>query len=651
MKTQYDLSHLKWTLSGWTPFLWQFEPSLESGSSPDAVVSLPAKVPGSVQKALLDAGLLPDWNVGLNARTCEWVENRQWLYETELPDAWFEPGKTYRLECLGLDYSGWVYLNGRMVGEFCGTHIPHAFDLSPFLAANHNMLRIAFDLPPRWLGQFGYTSHMQDWKVRFNYTWDWQPRLVQIGIWDRIQVVATDGLEITSLACTTDADVSTGAGNLFARGNLIAPPGCRISASLSYQGTVIRQEELRTRDFIANGINWKGLPVELWWPNQAGKQPLYDFNLMMLDSHGLEIDRAIRRVGFRNITWQPCEGSPTSADPWICVVNGKPIFLQGVNFPPVRPNFADVTEAAYRQRLELYRDLGMNTFRINACGFLETETFYNLCDELGLLVWQEFPLTSSGVENIPPDDAASIDSMAQIAASFITRRQHHPSLLLWSGGNELVDLNLRPLNNGHPMLKRLESVVHEMDPLRRFIPASPSGPRFSGDPSEFGQGLNWDVHGGWKPTGTMTEWETYWNTDDALFRSEIGAPGCGPVELIRKYKGDCQEMPVHPSNPFWRNPIAWWLQIEQFEAELGHPPTSLEEYAAWSQDRQARALVIAVNACKERFPRCGGVLLWMGHDTFPCPTNTAIVDFEGHPKPAALALKEIFLKTPGKKTS
>ncbi len=645
MKTIYDLSQVDWTLSGWTPFLWQFQPSLESSASPDALVSVPAKVPGSVQKALLDAGLLPDWNVGLNARACEWVENRQWLFETTLPDAWVEPGKNYRLECQGLDYSGWVYLNGALVGEFCGTHVPHLFDLTSHLVAQNNILRIAFDLPPRWLGQFGYTSHMRQWKTRFNYTWDWQPRLVQIGIWDSIRMVATDGLEISSLTCTSDADPAAGKGSLHARVKLVAPPGATVVVTLERQGAILHQEKLSAAALTtAGGLDWEGLEVELWWPNREGTQPLYNFEIKLQGRDGAEIDHTMRRVGFRHIAWQPCQDAPPGADPWICLVNGRPVFLQGVNFPPVRPNFADVTPEDYRQRLELYKELGMNTFRLNACGFLETEIFYNLCDEMGFLVWQEFPLTSSGVENMPPNDPESIEAVAQIAASYISRRQHHPSLLLWSGGNELVDLNLHPLDNGHPMLKRLESVAHKLDPSRRFIPTSPSGPRFGGAAAEFGLGLNWDVHGEWKPEGTLDEWEAYWQADDALFRSEIGAPGCGPVELIRKYKGDCQELPIASSNPLWNNPIAWWLQAAQFEAELGHAPASLEEYAAWSQDRQARALVIAVNACKQRFPRCGGALLWMGHDTFPCPTNTAIIDFEGQPKPAALALRDIYIK-------
>ena len=643
MKNTYDLSQLNWTLTGWTPYLWQFQPGLESGETPDAVVSVPARVPGSVQQALLDAGILPDWNVGLNARLCEWVENRQWIYQATLPDAWIDSGKKIRLDCQGLDYSGWVYLNGRLVGEFRGTHIPHTFDLASFVKSSNNQLRIVFDLPPRWLGQFGYTSRMLDWKTRFNYTWDWQPRLVQIGIWDRIDLVVTDGFEIEVLRCTTDVDLASHKGKLVAKGCLIAPPDAKVHASLKSAGKVVYEETLSAELFSKQGISWQDLPVDLWWPNLQGSQPLYDFEVQLIDANGEVIDHTARRIGFRNITWQPCEGAPAKADPWICVVNGKPIFLQGVNFPPIKPNFADGTKEDYRKRLEVYRDLGMNAFRINACGYLEKECFYNLCDEMGLLVWQEFPLTSSGVENVPPNDPASIDAVAKIAASFILKREHHPSLLLWSGGNELVDLNMHPYDTGHPMLKRLEAVVHELDPLRRYIPTSPSGPRFGADPAEFGQGLHWDVHGGWKPEGTLAEWEAYWKADDALFRSEVGAPGCAPEALIRKYQGDCQEMPIHHSNPFWRNPLAWWLQIDQFAAELGHAPVSLAEYVAWSQERQSKALVIAVKTCKDRFPRCGGVLLWMGHDTFPCPTNTAILDFDGQPNPAALALKEIYL--------
>ena len=110
---------------------------------------------------------------------------------------------------------------------------------------------------------------------------------------------------------------------------------------------------------------------------QPGRRPaaLLISSFSLLDEDGRRSTG--RPGGWASATsaWQACEGAPAQADPWICVINGRSVFLQGVNFPPVRPNFADVREADYRQRLELYRELGVNAFRINACGFLETECF------------------------------------------------------------------------------------------------------------------------------------------------------------------------------------------------------------------------------------------------------------------------------------
>ncbi len=351
-------------------------------------------------------------------------------------------------------------------------------------------------------------------------------------------------------------------------------------------------------------------------------------------------------MGFRNVTWLPCEGAPAHADPWLCVVNGRPIFLQGVNFPPILPNFADVTEMDYRKRIELYRDLGVNVFRVNGVGFLETECFYNLCDENGILVWQDVPLSSSGVDNYAPDDEQAIEETAAILESFIERRQHHPSLMIWCGGNELQRMDDEgrsvPLDATHPMLARFKSIVEAKDPTRRFVPTTATGPRFSADAREFGKGLHWNVHGPWKPWGDLQSWAEYWQGDDALFRAESGCPSASPAEIIRQYAGDLDPMPVSETNDLWRHPVTWWIESSVFKSERGRAPESLEEYVEWSQARQAQALTMAVKACKNRFPRCGGILLWCGHDCYPCAANTSIVDFHGNPKPAALALREVW---------
>jgi beta-mannosidase len=134
---------------------------IHSVADPD-VPSVPAAVPGSVQLALLKAGVIEDWNIGLNSRRCEWVENRQWVYQAALPDKWFAAGKQVRLRCLGLDYIGEVCVNGQVAGEFLGSFVPHVFDLTPHLKENDNILQISFLPPPRWLGQSGYTSRMRE---------------------------------------------------------------------------------------------------------------------------------------------------------------------------------------------------------------------------------------------------------------------------------------------------------------------------------------------------------------------------------------------------------------------------------------------------------------------------------------------------------
>lgn len=660
MKTTHDLAQLSWTLSGLAPYLWEIT-KINGQINPNAaeIGPLPAKVPGSVQAALREAGMIPDWNVGLNYRLCQWVENLHWIYHADLPDSWFTPGEQFRLDCQGLDDRGWIFLNQHEVGRFKGAHLPYHFDLTPYLKTSGNSLYLVFDLPPRWLGQFGFTSQMTEWKPRFYYTWDWTVRLVQIGVWDSICLVAGDGNELEGVRCTTGVDPQTRRGSIRLSCQVKGGEAASVRVQLSGADGLVGELRLPV-EIAKEGLTWENLPVDLWQPNGLGAQPLYTLTCQLLSASGRLLDETRRQIGFRWVEWRACtpsgaltsaEGSPAAADPWICAVNGQPLFLQGANWTPIRPNFADLTEADYRTRLELYRDLGFNLLRVWGGAFLETETFYRLCDELGLLVWQEFPLSSSGADNWPPEDEASIAALAEIAASYIHRRQHHASLLLWCGGNELVGGPdgskvgaFQPVDASHPMIKRLGEVTAALDPGRRFLPTSSSGPRFSARREDFGKGLHWDVHGPWTADPDLAVWKDYWEQVDALFHSEVGAPGASSAELIRRYKGDLQETPGSSANPLWRR-TSWWIEWPLFVKEHGREPASLEEYVAWSQDRQAKALAIVARALKDKFPRCGGVIFWMGHDCFPCTANTSLIDFEGAPKPAALAVGKIFKST------
>lgn len=650
MKRIFDLSKLDWQLLGLNPYEWLMEKSDELGIENCAEVTLKSvPVPGSVQSALREANLIPDWNLGLNARKCEWVENRHWIYQTHLPDEWFGQTASYRLRCNGLDYAGRIRLNGEEIATFENTHLPQTVNLTPYLKKNNNLLQIIFECPPRWLGQFGWTSKMTEWKPRFNYFWDWTSRLVQIGIWDSILIEAVGQGEIQNLKTTTSVAWREKKGRLVVSGQITGRAGFRIRAGLMLQQTLVREAEISLTEFQQNGFVWEDLPVELWWPNGFGSQTLYSFELQLLDPGGKVLDRVTRRLGFRTVTWERCAESAAESDPWLCVVNGKSIFLQGVNWTPIRPNFADLSPADYRKRLEIYREMGCTILRVWGGAFLEKSWFYDLCDEFGILVWQEFPLSSSGIDNYPPDDEQSIRTLTVIAKSWIQRRQHHPSLIVWSGGNELTRRKQKdaseseiPIDAAHPLIKSFARIVNEQDPEHRFIPTSPSGPNYSAREENFGKGVHWDIHGPWSAIGPLSKrWQTYWQNDDSLLRSEVGAPGPSPVELIERYKGECETFPASYGNPLWRR-ASWWIEWPEFLSEHGREPIDLNEYVQWGQQRQSDALAIAAAACKNRFPRCGGFIIWMGHDSYPCSANTAIIDFEGNPKPVVQTLAKIF---------
>ena len=192
------------------------------------------------------------------------------------------------------------------------------------------------------------------------------------------------------------------------------------------------------------------------------------------------------------------------------------------------------------------------------------------------------------------------------------------------------------------MIARLAQVAREYDPDHRFVPTSPSGPHFDAEASRFGQGVHEDVHGPWHIKGDIeTEWRRYWAENDGLFHSEVGASGASPVSIIREYSGGLPEVPGTHANPLWRR-TSWWIEWPVFVEQLGREPSNLEEYVAWSQERQRAALQIAAQTSKDRFPRCGGFLLWMGHDSFPCTANLSIIDFHGNLKPAGEALGRVF---------
>lgn len=655
---ELDLSTLEWTMVGWQPNAWAWLSRQAGGlDTADArrhqcTPEIPTVVPGAVQEDLLRAGLLPDWNVGLNAPLCEWVEHRHWEYRcsVHIPQKW--AGQRILLCAEGLDYAGAVLVDGQVVGRFWGMMQPHEFDLTAAVTPGRtHRLAIFFEGAPHEQGQIGYTSRSRYFKARFAYGWDWCVRLVPLGIWDRLTLRAVGETRLRRCLPLARYEADRKQGSLSLRLAVETPAPTTLYGRVRlWDGDTLLYEQRAPQAFAPGESETlvrlpEPLEVDPWWPNGLGTQKLYSLTFELEDAAGRVLDGWRGRVGFKQVRWLPCAGAPANTEPWICEVNGERVFLQGVNWTPVRMTYGSVTREMYAQRLQLYAEMGMNILRVWGGAFLEKRDFYELCDELGLMVWQEFPLSSSGCENVPPHEPQVLAELAAIAASYIWRRGGHACHLVWSGGNELTreDARLTPVDESDPAVATMAGVVARLDLGKRFVATSPSGPSFSYDPAQAGKGLHHDTHGPWVLTGSLEEWKAYWDHHDAMLISEVGVPACASLETIERYAGELDPWPPSVENPLWQLRQPWWIQWERYAKAHRFAPNreELGRFVFVSQEEQAEALAYMVASCKRRFPRCSGVMLWMGHDCYPCFSNTSIIDYDGNPKPAVEALRRV----------
>jgi beta-mannosidase len=237
-------------------------------------------------------------------------------------------------------------------------------------------------------------------------------------------------------------------GNVLVRGHIGAVRTARVRCVLRQRDNVIHEERFAPDEFEA-GVSFRDIPMRPWWPLGAGPQPLYRLGIELLDESGAVLDAAERSVGFRQVGWEGASKTELGR----CVVNGQPYALRSADWDNSTP------DAALRDRLETLCDQGINTLRVS--GGLARDTFYAHCDELGLLVAQDFPLAALGAAP-GKTEAERLPGQVAIARRLLADVQHHPSLLLWS---------LPPEATVSPALKAaLADVVDEFDPTRRFLP-------------------------------------------------------------------------------------------------------------------------------------------------------------------------------------
>ncbi len=606
-----------------------------------------ASVPGCVQLDLQASGDLPDINVGLNSRQAEWVEHWEWLYTKEITIPKSFNGQRVFVNFEGLDYSGRVLLDDCELGTFRGTHIPHQYEITDVMRPGETQrLHVIFDPPPAINGQLGYTWQITEFKPRFNYIWDWVARTVTIGIWGNVSISARDHNWLRTMVVNPSLTLPNN-GKIRIQYAFNEPPAETLYISwilLDRQKTVCSAEgEFETTD--GNGQEFIDLPsVDPWYPNGLGDQNLYEFRTVVKDAHGRQLDERSFQIGFRDAQWLENPGAPYGARPSLLQINGKKVFLRGANWVPLSPYFGGVQLEDYEKRLCQYQAAHANILRVWGGAILEKQAFYELCDQMGIFVWQEMPLSSSGLSDYPPDDDQSMHELTQIAEHFVQSRAHHPSHLVWCGGNELAvgldgerEGREKPIDVDHPLIAEFSRICNRWDPHKKFIPTSGHGPRAFAKEEDYGKGLHHDVHGPWAYLGPRAHYE-YYNGDDSLWRSEVGVPGSTSLRLMEANHGGFSPWPADASSRLWLHHGSWWINADSMEELFGpwdeSDTTQLRDYLQLSRWLQGEGYRYVVEACRRRAYTCGLVTIWMGHDCYWTTANNSVIEYDGSPKPA-----------------
>jgi len=631
-----SLNGSDWQFKGFLGEDWVWRDAEKPGTR-DVRWWYPAVVPGSVQADLLRLGQIPDPYYEQQSLLSEWVHQRTWIYKKSfLADlSWWGRRVTLRFE--GVDYAAQFFLNGEPLGRHEGMYTPVAFEVGDRLRYGaENLLAVVIERAPDEEPQVSKTCYVRTHKARMNYWWDFCPRMVHQGIWDDVYLEVTGPVQATDLWVRPELTPDFRRADLSVSAVLDAAERCRVTAEIEIarDGAVVaRHSSAHALPPGETRLNF-ALPLErpaLWWPNGYGEQPLYEATLRLITEDGAVSHARTVTFGMRRVEAVRNEGAPEGSLPYTLVVNGRRVYLNGWNWVPIDALYGVERPAKLERLIRLADRAHVNLFRVWGGGLIEKEAFYDLCDRHGIMVWQEFILSSSGIGNKPSTDPAYVAMMAREAERIIPRRRNHPSLVIWCGGNELMDGGV-PLTDAEPVLAALKDAVRRLDPDRHWLPTSPSGPVANLSLKaldENPEGLH-DVHGPWEHQGLTAQYTLY-NRSTALLHSEFGAEGMANVKTIEATIAPEHRWPATKDNPVYFHRGAWWINEPLVQKAFG----GIEDWVTLSrasQFLQHEALRYALEANRRRQWRCSGSIPWQFNEPFPNAWCTSAVDYYGEPK-------------------
>ncbi|MBU5670411.1 beta-mannosidase [Paenibacillus brevis] len=634
---------------------WQFKAC-------DELKWYPAIVPGNVHTDLLRNGLIPDPFFGTNEHDLQWIDKKDWEYETviSLPPAWQEQERV-ELFFDGLDTYADVYVNGTRVLSADNMFRAWSVPVKDALQAGDNTIKIRFrspvneDLPK--LEALGYglpaandqseLGGLGDRRVSvfarkapYHYGWDWGPRFVTSGIWREARLEAWSGPRVTDLFIL-QKEISSERARLTAV--------VEVDGTADWQGTLeIRTEELSWKKelTLTSGIQTVEVELEiseprLWWCNGLGSPERYSFDAG-LKQGAKEIAARSVTTGLRSI--RLVREKDEAGVSFRFELNGVSVFAKGANHIPNDSFIPDVTEARYRREIESAVRSNMNMLRIWGGGFYEENIFYELCDEHGILVWQDFMFACS----MYPGDEDFLQSVRGEAEYNVIRLRNHPCIALWCGNNEIDSAWAHYVEDGGWGWKKdytieqrekiwvdYEAIFHDLLPevverLGGGIDYWPSSPirEVTGDQRQHattvtGEG---DIHY-WGVWHAVEPFSNY-NERVGRFMSEYGFQSFPELSSVLKYADrdqlelESKVMLAHQKNGQGNRLIKQYM--DQYLPE----PKDFISFLYMSQVLQAEAIQTAIEAHRKRKPYCMGTLYWQMNDCWPV-ASWAGIDYYG----------------------
>lgn len=622
----------EWQVKGYWSYVPIQKKSMELGQELKGITDfMPAVVPGGVHFDLWKNGIIENPYYGMNSLACEWVEHRWWMYRTSFEKPEITDGQTIRVVFEGLDYEAMIFLNDTLLGEHKGMYTTFSYDITELIQEN-NALFLVFKGIPEEMGQIGYTSKTFTQKSRFNYKWDFGTRLVNIGIWEKPYLLIEEPVRLTDVYVYTDAVDRQGV--------------------IHVEGTLSGGDEAMLRIFAPDGELLTGQSVhaegtghtfyakltvenaKLWYPNGYGEQPLYTVCIETKDGKLLYSGK----TGIRRLEILDNEHAPENALPYTFTVNGRKVYVKGVNMVPLDHLYGNVTRSQYRYLIEAAVNANVNFIRVWGGGLIEREDFYELCDEAGIMVWQEFIQSSSGIDNKPCEDPGFLELLKENATAALRKKRNHVCLSAWSGGNELQEDGNIPCSYENKNISMLKQLVETYDKTRMFYPTSASGPcEFISDQ----KGISQDVHGGWQYNGNPAHYTAYQNAD-YLFHSEFGADAAISYKSMKKFLDRKDHYPTPMSgNKIWSHHGAWWGTYFR-DVEIFGELTDIEEFIKCSQYMQVESLRFVIEADRRRAFQSSGCIVWQMNEPWPNASCTNLIDYYGETKAVYYWLKRAY---------